>query len=186
MAIVLIIKMPDNKIIELPILSKTTIGRSSSNDLKIDDSKVSGKHCAFDINPKGQLVFTDLGSSNGSYVNNSIVSKEIIKINDIVRIGSTFIKIDYTKLSTKEKALVGFSSHSNKEDKSLPVLKKGSQVTTEQNTVQKKISLSLDKDSLPSKNNAEIKGVAGRKENLLDQEESGHTKFLEIEKKKKL
>ena len=71
MAIILIIKTDDGEVTELPLLSKIIMGRSSSSDFTIKDNKMSGSHCSFEITNRGQVMFTDLGSTNGSYYNNS-------------------------------------------------------------------------------------------------------------------
>lgn len=109
MPIVLSLKSESHETIELPIFSKTVIGRSNSADLKIDDTKISAKHCSFELTKKGEVMFTDLGSTNGSFLNNSAVTQTLVKIHDQIRIGDTTIKIMVDKLTTSEKAQIGQS-----------------------------------------------------------------------------
>ena len=107
MAIVLIITPESGDKIELPILSSCSIGRSSSCDLKLDDSKISAKHGLFELNPKGELFYSDLGSSNGSFLNGSQIQKVQFKINEILQIGNTSIFIDPKHLTAHEQKSLG-------------------------------------------------------------------------------
>lgn len=68
-----------------------TIGRSSSNDVVMQDSFVSGSHCSITLDPKGSFYLQDLGSSNGTFVNGKRVQQAWLKSNDIVRIGETVL-----------------------------------------------------------------------------------------------
>lgn len=69
-----------------------TIGRSRDNDLVIDEPPVSRHHARIAVE-NNQLVFYDLGSTNGSFVNNTRCSQAVLKSGDIVQIGSTIIKV---------------------------------------------------------------------------------------------
>jgi len=69
-----------------------TIGRSRDNDLVIDEPPVSHHHARIAVE-NNQLVFYDLGSTNGSFVNNTRCSQAVLKSGDIVQIGSTIIKV---------------------------------------------------------------------------------------------
>ena len=119
MAIILLIKMEDGEVTELPLLNKISLGRSSSSDFQIQDNKISGVHCTFEITPRDQVMFTDLGSSNGSYCNNNKITKALFKINDSIRIGNTVIKIEVTRLTYAERRSIGTSSFKKVEEKSL-------------------------------------------------------------------
>jgi pSer/pThr/pTyr-binding forkhead associated (FHA) protein len=68
-----------------------TIGRSSSNDVVIQDSFVSGAHCSITLDDKGSFYLQDMGSSNGTFVNGKRVQQAWLKSNDIVKIGETLI-----------------------------------------------------------------------------------------------
>ena len=69
-----------------------TIGRTRDNDLVIDEPTVSRYHARIAIE-NNQLVLYDLDSTNGSFVNNKRRSQAVLKSDDIVRIGSTIIKV---------------------------------------------------------------------------------------------
>ncbi len=47
----------------------TTIGRESSNHIKLNDTEVSRQHAAVRRTAEDYFEITDLESSNGSYVN---------------------------------------------------------------------------------------------------------------------
>ncbi len=178
MAIILLIQDPQGEKAELPLLQKIVLGRSSSCDYKIEDSKISGKHCTFESTPKGEVVFTDLGSTNGSFLNNSKVNKSVIKLNDVVQIGGTTIKIDEKRLNVSERKAIGYSAVQSKknEDKTLPMIgmPKDQEPMTKKSVVLNK-SLK-DKKAQPA--------AFTSKDTVLDQEESsGMTKLLKLDKK---
>lgn len=66
-----------------------TIGRSSENNIVVDDFKVSRVHLQLVIND-GVCSIVDLNSSNGTFVNGQKINGEVrLQPNDIVRIGNT-------------------------------------------------------------------------------------------------
>lgn len=107
MAVVLLITTDNEQPIELPVFKKCTLGRSSSCDLKLEDLQMSGRHGFFELNDKGELVYTDLGSTNGSYLNNSQIDIIRFRINETLRLGNTNIIIDEKKLNGKERLAIG-------------------------------------------------------------------------------
>lgn len=67
-----------------------TIGRSSQNNVIINDPKVSRHHCQIVQYDDGSYGIVDFGSTNGTYVNGRRVqSEERMNPNDVVRIGYT-------------------------------------------------------------------------------------------------
>lgn len=67
-----------------------TIGRSSQNNVIINDSKVSRHHCQIVQYDDGSYGIVDFGSTNGTYVNGRRVQgEERMNPNDVVRIGYT-------------------------------------------------------------------------------------------------
>lgn len=63
-----------------------SIGRSSSNQVFLDDVTVSRSHATIMFEDKN-FLFTDLGSLNGSYINNKQTSSHILKSGDEIQIG---------------------------------------------------------------------------------------------------
>ena len=188
MAIILIIKTDDGEVTELPLLSKIIMGRSSSSDFTIKDNKMSGSHCSFEITNRGQVMFTDLGSTNGSYYNNSKISQTVFKINDVIRIGDTLIRIEDKRLAPSERMTIGVSSYKEENDKTLPgmgdsekllIKKHEDQMDREAEKAPKRRTVILDK-SIKQKKSAPLNFA--RIDIIHDQEpSSGATKMLKLE-----
>ena len=66
--------------------SRVTIGRRPGNDLVIDHLTVSGQHAAIDTTSSGSFVL-DLGSTNGTMVNNQPVKKHLLQHGDVIDVG---------------------------------------------------------------------------------------------------
>ena len=183
MAVILIIKTEDGEITELPLLSKITIGRSSSSDYTIKDNKMSAIHCSFEVTSLDQVMFTDLGSSNGSYCNNSKVAQILFKINDLIQIGNTTVKIEARRLNSSEKKAIGVSTFKpSRNDKTLPSITHPKKVNDEVKNV--------GGDATKKKTSISSKVVKFRppatltnRSNELEQEPStGETKLLKLDK----
>jgi hypothetical protein len=65
-----------------------SIGRSRVNEIRLDDISVSGQHCRI-IPENGRHVLYDLGSTNGTLVNDKKANKVALKEGDIVKVGET-------------------------------------------------------------------------------------------------
>jgi pSer/pThr/pTyr-binding forkhead associated (FHA) protein len=63
-----------------------TIGRKPDNDLVIDNPAVSGHHARI-VQEEGAYVIEDLGSTNGTFVNDKRIEKRPLKDHDRVLIG---------------------------------------------------------------------------------------------------
>ncbi|MGY5036310.1 FHA domain-containing protein [Streptomyces sp. 900116325] len=63
------------------------IGRSSDNDLVVDDLTVSHRHAELRAHPDGTYEIVDLGSHNGTYLNGQLVGRAPVAAGDIVGIG---------------------------------------------------------------------------------------------------
>lgn len=71
-----------------------TIGRSSQNNLPIDDLGASRFHCKL-LPDSGGLLVVDLDSTNGTYVNEQCISgSQKIVDGDEIRIGSMTFKVE--------------------------------------------------------------------------------------------
>ena len=85
--------------------SSLKFGRSSDNQVQIDDLEVSTEHaqiiCTTDDKGKANFFLEDLGSTNGSFINEAKVEKQQLHHKDNVRIGwniFTFIDEDEVNL----------------------------------------------------------------------------------------
>lgn len=73
---------------QLPLGPSFSIGRSSTCDLMLQDSKVSRKHVVINRQAGGEFWLSDLGSANGTYVNQLRVSQPVrLRSGDEIRIG---------------------------------------------------------------------------------------------------
>ena len=76
--------------------SRITIGRRIGNDIVIDHLTVSGQHAAIDTTPNGSFVL-DLGSTNGTLVNNQPVKKHLLQHDDVIDIGKYKLRFQVEK-----------------------------------------------------------------------------------------
>ena len=64
-----------------------TVGRAVRADFILDAPLVSRVHCRFTADALGQLVLEDLGSTNGTFVNDRRIDRASIVAGDRIRIG---------------------------------------------------------------------------------------------------
>ncbi|HEY6329899.1 MAG TPA: FHA domain-containing protein [Blastocatellia bacterium] len=58
------------------------IGRGAGSAVRLDDAGVSRLHSSIALRSSGEVVVADLGSANGTYINDRIVSKgEVVRLN---------------------------------------------------------------------------------------------------------
>jgi hypothetical protein len=78
--------------------ARVSVGRTHDNAMVIEDSTVSSVHAAFTLAANGTLFLTDLGSSNGTFVNGVQIvmgDKTIVKAGDRLRFGEVELSLDY-------------------------------------------------------------------------------------------
>src|SRR6476619_3793162 len=63
-----------------------TIGRLPDNDIRIDNSAVSGHHSLI-INILNDSFLEDLNSTNGTYVNGKLIKKHALQHGDVITVG---------------------------------------------------------------------------------------------------
>lgn len=93
-----------------------TFGRSPKAHVQIDDKAVSTEHAQIiiekDDKGKNSYVLEDLGSTNGTFINESKIEKQQLRHNDTLRIGwnaFTFIdedEVDLEKTSEIKKSWI--------------------------------------------------------------------------------
>ena len=69
------------------------LGRALDNDIVLADDKVSRHHGQIGIR-LGMLVYTDLRSTNGSFLNGSAVSEIALGPGDVLQIGSSTVTVE--------------------------------------------------------------------------------------------
>ncbi|MGD1002096.1 MAG: FHA domain-containing protein [Candidatus Brocadiia bacterium] len=70
-----------------------TIGRSPTNNIFVRDKNVSRVHCQIVVS-NGAVTLTDLQSTNGTFVNNERTTECPLKINDLIRVGTTLLELE--------------------------------------------------------------------------------------------
>ncbi|MFO0921557.1 MAG: GGDEF domain-containing protein [Pirellulales bacterium] len=68
-----------------------TIGRDATNDLTLDDSSVSRHHSRIEKTDAGYALL-DLGSTNGTFVDEKLVIEQILRGGETIRFGSHIFK----------------------------------------------------------------------------------------------
>ncbi|MBI2768651.1 MAG: FHA domain-containing protein [Burkholderiales bacterium] len=67
---------------------RTTLGRKPDNDIVLDNLVVSGHHCVFELHGLADVFLEDLGSTNGTFVNNKRVKRHQLQDGEVVAIGN--------------------------------------------------------------------------------------------------
>jgi pSer/pThr/pTyr-binding forkhead associated (FHA) protein len=97
----------------------TTIGRSGSNSVCIDSQRVSRHHAAIEWTGE-HFMLTDMGSRNGTYVNNEKVRAHALVNGDAIVVGDCQLRflysralppVDALRLMTQPGELMGVDAH---------------------------------------------------------------------------
>lgn len=84
---VLVVKKGPNPGVRFPLeQEKIVLGRDPQSDIFLNDITVSRKHAEIKITAS-EVMVTDLGSLNGTYVNDSRVEKVSLQNGDVLQIG---------------------------------------------------------------------------------------------------
>ncbi len=68
------------------------VGRNSANDITIADPSVSGSHCRLDVSGESVRI-TDLGSTNGTFVDERPVSESVLQPGQVLRLGGVKVAV---------------------------------------------------------------------------------------------
>jgi len=91
---VMAIRSPGHQVERIAVRPGTVrLGRSLDNDVVLADERVSRHHGQIGVR-HGMLVYTDLGSTNGSYLNNAPVTEIALGPGDVLQLGSSTITIE--------------------------------------------------------------------------------------------
>ncbi len=66
------------------------LGRDNSNAVQLHDNEVSRRHAELRLDPKGYRL-VDLGSSNGTFVNDQRIDRTVLRSGDRVQVGETVL-----------------------------------------------------------------------------------------------
>ena len=67
------------------------IGRSSKADIQIDQEAVSRNHCKI-INTGKAILLRDMGSTNGTYINDELIDEYVLRDGDYIKVGRSIFK----------------------------------------------------------------------------------------------
>lgn len=88
----IIVSLDDNLIKIVPLnKDRMTLGRRPYNDIVVDNLAVSGEHAALQVIGHDYFI-EDLNSTNGTYINEQKVKRQILKNGDTIEIGKYVIK----------------------------------------------------------------------------------------------
>ncbi len=91
---VMAIRCPGQPVSRIAVQPGTIrLGRSIDNDIVLTDERVSRRHGQIGVR-HGMLVYTDLGSTNGSYLNTAPVTEIALGPGDVLQLGSSTITIE--------------------------------------------------------------------------------------------
>lgn len=83
------------------------IGRSSQANWKIEDDKISGKHCRIYLK-KDRLEITDLDSKNGVYLNGIRIEQSEMFVGDEVKMGDALITLEESSVDAEASDFLTF------------------------------------------------------------------------------
>ena len=85
-------RQPDGQPILVSLFSGLIIGRADDADVSIDDAKASRNHVRIVQLKRGYRAY-DLGSNNGTFLNEKRIKKAKLRIGDVLRVGQTEFKV---------------------------------------------------------------------------------------------
>lgn len=93
--------VPDQRAVRARLIDKTnqrpydlagtrvTLGRETSNDIRVHDVNASRRHAELTLNAQGLWVITDLRSMNGTFVNGVSVASQPLYPGDVITVGKS-------------------------------------------------------------------------------------------------
>lgn len=103
------LKLPEGGEQEFEISkSDITVGRGQTNDIVIQDEKMSRAHARFEFNDGGEVKIIDAGSTNGVRVNGKLVDQSIIQMGDVIQLGGSQIR--YEKIQEEDEGMTVIDS----------------------------------------------------------------------------
>ena len=112
------VTLDDNLIKVVPLLKeRMTLGRRPYNDIVVDNLAVSGEHAALQA-IGSEFFIEDLSSTNGTYINNKKIKRQILQTGDTIEIGKYAIK--YVQDAEADKSIAQQIAAKNGVDNTLP------------------------------------------------------------------
>ena len=80
---------------ELQLAKDTmTIGRKSDNDIHLDSLAISGHHAQI-VTILNNSFIEDLNSTNGTYLNGSLIKKNVLENGDVIKVGHSNLYLQF-------------------------------------------------------------------------------------------
>jgi HD-GYP domain-containing protein (c-di-GMP phosphodiesterase class II)/pSer/pThr/pTyr-binding forkhead associated (FHA) protein len=79
-------------VIDAPEGKKLVAGRTPQCEIHLNDQSVSRRHCMLEARAD-ELMVTDLGSANGTYINERQIEHGIARVGDVVRVGGSVLEV---------------------------------------------------------------------------------------------
>ncbi len=76
--------------------ASVSLGRGMTNDIVLNDGRVSRSHARLDCSPTG-CTLVDLGSANGTRLNGNRVDRAVIKPGDMLSLGNTQLRFEVSQ-----------------------------------------------------------------------------------------
>ena len=80
------------RVFELQNKKPLYMGRAVDSDIRIDEEKVSRKHCVITLSNQ-RIILRDLDSTNGTYVNGFAIKEREVYPRDCIKVGSVFMTL---------------------------------------------------------------------------------------------
>lgn len=71
------------------------VGRTPEADIFLDNPGVSREHLKLEMTSRGFYAVEDLGSANGTFLNDQQIQREYLMNNDVIRIGKFSLWVNY-------------------------------------------------------------------------------------------
>ncbi len=89
-----VIRSPGQQVARIPVDGATLrIGRGADNDIVLADGRVSRRHGQISVR-LGTLIYTDLNSTNGSYLQGSRIQEIALGPHDVIQLGGSTLTIE--------------------------------------------------------------------------------------------
>ena len=79
---------------------RVEIGRVPTADIFIDNSAISRAHSRIERSIGGPYIVKDLGSTNGTYLNDEPITEASLEDDDVISIGKFFLKVSIEESDT--------------------------------------------------------------------------------------
>ena len=108
MAVFIVVTRPDKPEVlkEIAVTRKLVLGNSLYCDLVLDDKLVASMQCEVIQTKTGHIVIKNIDEKKEMFLNKAKLKKAAIKVDDVLKIGPFLLRIDPTKLTPDELAIL--------------------------------------------------------------------------------